>query len=104
MLDLFSVLEPFGPGSPEPVYALADVRAERAEPVRGGHIRCFLADGAGNRLKAIAWRSADTPTGQRLLAGGGSFQVAGRLRRDDWQGRDGVQFEIDDIAESPRGA
>jgi single-stranded-DNA-specific exonuclease len=104
MLDLFSVLEPFGPGAPEPVYALADVRAERAEPVRGGHIRCFLADGAGNRLKAIAWRSADTPTGQRLLAGGGSFQVAGRLRRDDWQGRDGVQFEIDDIAESPRGA
>jgi single-stranded-DNA-specific exonuclease len=40
--------------------------------------------------------------GQRLLAGGGSFHVAGRLRRDDWQGRDGVQFEIDDIADAPR--
>jgi single-stranded-DNA-specific exonuclease len=102
MLDLFSVLEPFGPGAPEPVYALADVRAERAEPVRGGHIRCFLADGAGNRLKAIAWRSGDSAMGQRLLAGGGSFHVAGRLRRDDWQGRDGVQFEIDDIADAPR--
>ncbi len=102
MLDLFSVLEPFGPGAPEPVYALADVRAERAAPVRGGHIRCFLADGAGHRLKAIAWRSGDTAMGQRLLAGGGSFHVAGRLRRDDWQGRDGLQFEIEDIAEAPR--
>lgn len=104
MLDLFRVLEPFGPGAPEPVYALADVRAERAEPVRGGHIRCFLTDGAGHRLKAIAWRSGDSPMGQRLLAGGGSFHVAGRLRRDDWQGRDGLQFEIDDVAEAPRAS
>jgi len=104
MLDLFSVLEPFGPGAPEPVYALADVRSERAAPVRGGHIRCFLADGGGNRLKAIAWRSGDSAIGQRLLAGGGSFHVAGRLRRDDWQGRDGLQFEIEDIAEARRAS
>jgi single-stranded-DNA-specific exonuclease len=68
MLDLFRALEPFGPGAPEPVYAMADVRAERAEPVRGGHIRCILADGAGHRLKAISWRSGDSAMGQRLLA------------------------------------
>jgi single-stranded-DNA-specific exonuclease len=92
-------LAPFGPGSPEPVFALADVRAERAEPVRGGHVRCALVDVAGRRLKAIAWRAADTPVGQRLLQGGVSLHAAGRLKRDDWQDRKGVQFEIEDVAE-----
>ena len=100
MLELFGVLEPFGPGTPEPVYALADVRVERAEPVRGGHIRCFLADGAGSRLKAIAWRAGDNDLGRRLLLAGGAVHAVGRLKRDDWQGRDGLQFEIEDLADT----
>jgi single-stranded-DNA-specific exonuclease len=103
MFDTFGVLAPFGPGAPEPIYALADVRSERAEPVRGGHVRCFLVDASGNRLKAVAWRAGDSPVGRRLLAGGGTFHAAGRLKRDDWQGRDGLQLEIEDAAEAPRG-
>jgi single-stranded-DNA-specific exonuclease len=99
LLDLFSRLEPFGPGAPEPVVALADVRIERAEPVRGGHVRCVVADGYGGRLKAIAWRAGDTPVGRRLLAAGPSVHLAGRLKRDEWNGRSGVQLEIEDVAE-----
>jgi single-stranded-DNA-specific exonuclease len=99
LLDLFSRLEPFGPGAPEPVVALADVRIERAEPVRGGHVRCVVADGYGGRLKAIAWRAGDTPVGRRLLAVGPSVHLAGRLKRDEWNGRSGVQLEIEDVAE-----
>ncbi|HEX4742216.1 MAG TPA: single-stranded-DNA-specific exonuclease RecJ [Caulobacteraceae bacterium] len=99
LLDLFARLEPFGPGAPEPVVALADVRIERAEPVRGGHVRCTVVDGYGGRLKAIAWRAGDTPVGRRLLAAGPSVHLAGRLKRDDWNGRSGVQLEIEDVAE-----
>ena len=44
-------LAPFGPGNPEPVFALADVRIERPMAVRGGHVRCNLVDGSGGRLK-----------------------------------------------------
>lgn len=98
-LDMFSVMEPFGPGVPEPVYALAGVSPERAEPIKGGHIRCYFRDITGARLKAIAWRSGDTALGRRLLAGGGVLHVVGRLKRDDWQARDGLQLEIEDIAE-----
>ena len=99
LLDLFARLEPFGPGAPEPVVALADVRIERAEPVRGGHVRCVVVDGYGGRLKAIAWRSGDTAIGRRLLAAGPSVHLAGRLKRDDWKGRSGVQLEIEDVSE-----
>ena len=95
----FQSLAPFGPGNPEPVFALADVRVERIRPMNGGHIRCDLVDGRGQAIKAIAWRSADTPIGRRLAAGGGTVHAAGRLKPDDWQGRGGVELEIEDLAD-----
>ncbi len=104
LLDEFAALAPFGPGNPEPLFALADVRVERPIPIRGGHLRCDLVDPHGGRLKAIAWRSDDTPLGRRLAASGGAVHVAGRLKADDWNGRAGVQLEIEDVADPRRAA
>ena len=98
----FQRLAPFGPGNPEPVFAIADVRVERAMALRGGHVRCMLTDASGGRLKAVAWRVEDTEIGRRLLGGGGGVHVVGRLKPDDWQGRRGVEFEIDDVADPRR--
>jgi single-stranded-DNA-specific exonuclease len=104
LFEEFSVLAPFGPGNPEPVFGLADVRVERPFPLRGGHVKCDLVGSGGGRLKAIAWRSADTPIGARLLAAGGAVHVTGRLKPDDWNGRRGVQLEIDDLADPHRAS
>ncbi len=95
----FLQLAPFGPGNPEPLVCLAGVRLERARPMRGGHMRCALVDGSGGALNAVAWRIANTALGRRLMAGGGALHVVGRLRADDWQGRGGVQLEIEDAAD-----
>jgi single-stranded-DNA-specific exonuclease len=95
----FQRLTPFGPGNPEPVFAAANVVIDYPQVMRGGHIRCGLTDGAGAKLKAIAWRAEDTDLGRRLLAGGGGLHVAGRLKADDWNGREGVQLEIEDAAD-----
>jgi len=99
LFEDFQRLQPFGPGNPEPSFALADVRIEQAMPMRGGHLRCLLTDGHGARLKAVAWRALDTDLGRRLAAGGGALHVAGRLKADDWNGREGVQLEIEDAAD-----
>ena len=98
----FQRLAPFGPGNTEPLFALADVKVERPTALRGGHVRCTLTDRTGGRLKAIAWRCEDTDWGRRLLSEGGLVHVAGRLKPDDWQGREGVQFEIEDVADPRR--
>jgi single-stranded-DNA-specific exonuclease len=97
--DDYQRLAPFGPGAPEPTFALADVRAEYAKAMKGGHVRCTLSDGMGAKIRAIAWRAEDTPLGQRLLGGGGALHVAGRLKPDDWMGRDAVELEIEDAAD-----
>ncbi len=95
----FQRLAPFGPGNPEPVFAAADMRIERPMAVRGGHVRCTLTDGSGGKLKAVAWRVENTEAGRRLMVEGGAVHVAGRLKPDDWNGREGVEFEIEDVAD-----
>lgn len=102
LLERFLALAPFGPGNPEPVFALADAQVERPMMLRGGHIRCSLTDRSGGRLKAVLWRGEGTEAGARLMAGGASIHVAGRLKADDWNGREGVELEIEDIADPRR--
>ncbi len=99
LYDAVLALEPFGPGNPEPRFAVADVRVERLTPLRGGHLRCALVDAQGRSLRAVAWRVADTDLGRRLQAGGGTVHAAGRLKADDWNGRAGVELEIEDLAD-----
>lgn len=101
LLDDFQRLAPFGPGNPEPLFALSQVRPERVSALKGGHVRMDLVGPTGDRIKAISWRSAETPLGQRLLAGGGPLDVVGKLKPDDYMGRNGVQLEIED-AHDPR--
>ncbi|MDP2259688.1 MAG: single-stranded-DNA-specific exonuclease RecJ [Caulobacter sp.] len=99
----FQRLAPFGPGNPEPMFAVADARVERPMMLKGGHVRCTLTDASGGRLKAVAWRAGETELGDRIMSGGGGLHVVGRLKPDDWQGRESVELEIEDAAD-PRMA
>lgn len=99
-LALVEQLAPFGSGNPEPRFAIPAARILFAEPVGGAHVRCTIGDAAGaGRLKAIAFRCLDNPLGAALLDRGGALlHLAGHLRADNWNGRTGVQFCIDDAA------
>jgi single-stranded-DNA-specific exonuclease len=99
LFDGFQRLTPHGPGNPEPMFALEGVVAREPAPMGQGHVRCRLTGPDGASVRAVAWRCADLPLGRALLAGQGGLMVAGRLRADDWNGRRGVQFEIEDVAD-----
>ncbi|MEW6538660.1 MAG: single-stranded-DNA-specific exonuclease RecJ [Pseudomonadota bacterium] len=99
LFESFERLAPFGPANPEPSFALSGVQAREPVAMNGGHVRCRLVGPDGASVKAIAWRCADLPTGQALLSGQGGLSVVGRLKADDWNGRKGVQFEIEDVAD-----
>ena len=99
LVELLARLEPYGVGNAEPVFAVRGARAVRSEVAGSGHVRCILADAAGGRLKAIAFRSLETPLGQALLRTSAvPLHVAGHLRADSWAGPDGVQLVIEDAA------
>lgn len=99
---LIERMAPFGAGNAEPRFAFANLRVLRATVVgkEQSHVSCMLGDGAGTgRLKAIAFRAFESALGPALLQSqGAGFHVAGHVRADTWQGREGVQLLIDDAA------
>ncbi|WP_085617994.1 single-stranded-DNA-specific exonuclease RecJ [Thalassospira alkalitolerans] len=102
-VDLITALEklgPFGAGNAEPRFVFPECRVVKSDVVGADHVRCILSGSNGKgRLKAIAFRSLDNDMGQTLLKHGGRpLHILGHLRRDSWQGREGVQLMIDDVA------
>ncbi|MCP4330756.1 MAG: single-stranded-DNA-specific exonuclease RecJ [Alphaproteobacteria bacterium] len=101
LLAILAQAGPFGAGNPEPRFVVPVARLAFADVVGQDHVRCTLSDDSGGQLKGIAFRSVGTALGQALLdARGGTLHVAGHLRADTWQGRDGVQLIIEDAAET----
>lgn len=99
--DLMTALErigPFGPGHPEPVFAIPEVRVNYASAVKGEHVRFVLEDARGARIRGISFRSAKAPLGEALLAREGAFHVAVKLKRDTYGGGDKVEAELLDAA------
>jgi single-stranded-DNA-specific exonuclease len=95
---------PYGQGNREPKFALADVRVFDAKQIGEdkSHVSCRISDReGGNALKAIAFRSTDTPLGNALLQASQQqtcLHLAGDLDINEWQGRESPQLLISDGA------
>ncbi|MBR1948546.1 MAG: single-stranded-DNA-specific exonuclease RecJ, partial [Alphaproteobacteria bacterium] len=62
------------------------------------HVKCILTSQNGGNIKAIAFRVGDNQIGHAMInAKKDFFDVVGVLRHDKWNGRNDVQFIIDDI-------
>lgn len=88
---------PFGVGNPLPCYAFHRVFPVHARIVGANHVSCLLADDTRGRVKAIAFRSADTPVGDALLRGR-PVDIAGRIQVSTWRGRKRAEVQIQDVA------
>jgi single-stranded-DNA-specific exonuclease len=93
---------PYGSGNPEPVFVFPHHRLVEAGEVKG-HVRINLKSGDGASVGGIAFRSADRPLGQALLAARGkALHVAGTLALDTWGGTPKVSLRVIDIADPAR--
>jgi single-stranded-DNA-specific exonuclease len=97
--DIVEHSGPFGPGNPEPVFALTNMRADYVKSVGKDHLACTLVSDTGEKVRAIAFRAADTPLGE-LLRSRARLHVAGKIRADDWRGGEAAQMQISDAAKS----
>ena len=100
LVEALAVGGPYGTGWPAPRIAAGPIRIVKADIVGNGHVRVIAAGDDGPSLKAIAFRAADTPLGQTLLAAAPHRRLwlAGRVRTDDWAGRPAAELHIDDAA------
>lgn len=101
--DLCDALEaggPYGAGWPAPRVAAGPVRVIKADVVGNGHLRLIVAGDDGRRIKAIAFRMAASPLGEAMLAAPShrKLWVAGRVKKDEWDGRVGAELHLEDAA------
>lgn len=100
--ELVTVLEnagPYGSAAPEPMMAMAAHVLADVGIVGNGHVRARWKAGDGAVLGAIAFRAAETPLGQALLAARGTrLHVAGTLSIDRWGGAERAQMRMVDVA------
>jgi len=90
---------PFGSGNPEPIFAFPEHRVADVSVVGGAHVRVRLESRDGSRLDAMAFRCAEAPLGQALLAARGErLHLAGSLSIDRWGGGEKASLKVVDVA------
>ena len=99
LLDLLERLEPFGAGNPEPRFVIPSLEVKYATVVGDQHIKCRLAEKGSSEINGICFRAVGTKIGDVLLNQSGlQIHVAGKIRKNLWQGRASLQIIVDDIA------
>ena len=101
--DLCDALDaggPYGAGWPSPRVAAGPVSIVKADVVGNGHLRLVVAGDDGRRIKAIAFRMADSALGQAMLAAPAhrKLWLAGRMKRDEYNGNVSAELLLDDAA------
>jgi single-stranded-DNA-specific exonuclease len=103
LVQLMEQAGPFGAGNPGIRLMLSNIKVIRADIAGENHVRVICceagADASSGSLKAMAFRSSATPLGEALLnAKGRAMHIIGQARINNWQGRETVDFFIDDVA------
>ncbi|MFC7535817.1 single-stranded-DNA-specific exonuclease RecJ [Sphingomonas sp. GCM10030256] len=100
LCDALDAAGPYGAGWPSPRVVSGPARLIKTGVVGNGHVRGLACGDDGASFKWIAFRAADTPLGQTLLAAGSDrrFWLAGSIKRDEWNGGDRAEMHLDDAA------
>ncbi|HEX8375124.1 MAG TPA: DHHA1 domain-containing protein, partial [Geminicoccaceae bacterium] len=100
LCDALEAGGPYGAGWPAPRVAAGPVRVIKAEVVGSGHLRVIVAGDDGRRIKTIAFRMAQSPLGEAMLAAPPhrKLWIAGRIKRDEWGDRVAAELHLEDAA------
>ena len=90
---------PYGQGWAAPRVASGPWVMVKCDIVGENHVRAILSGADGARLKAMAFRAADTPLGVAMVsAGKRPLYLGGGVRRDDWGKTPAAELHLDDLA------
>ena len=100
LCDALEEAGPYGAGWPQPRVAAGPARLIKTAIVGDGHVRGIACGDDGKSFKWIAFRSADSPLGQALLAAPPDqrWWLAGTIKRDEWNGGTYAEMHLEDAA------
>ncbi|MEA3304983.1 MAG: hypothetical protein U9Q15_04615 [Patescibacteria group bacterium] len=95
-IEMIDSLQPFGMGNPEPVFACMELRLDEVHVMgkEKEHMR-FKFSWDNKQYSAVYWRSAEK--WEDKLHPGMIVDIAGRLEKNEWNGKITLQLQIVDI-------
>jgi single-stranded-DNA-specific exonuclease len=94
-IKCISTLEPFGMGNRHPKFVIPNVRILCTRIVGENHLAFSLADKKGKSIRAVSFRSLNTPIGDILMKEKNPVDVLGTPSVSSWNGQ--VSFQLNDI-------
>jgi len=93
------VLSPFGTGNPEPKFLIEDLKLVNSNIVANKHIKAIFYSKSNVVVKAIAFNSVGTVLESYLVKNNkSSMNIAGTLISNNWNGKNNIEFVINDIS------
>jgi single-stranded-DNA-specific exonuclease len=94
-----NLLAPFGSGNPEPRFIIQNLKTVNGKIVGENHVKSVLIGKDGSSIKTIAFNALNNNLSAYLLKKNNkSFNIAGKLSLNEWNGQSNVEFIIDDIS------
>lgn len=99
-LEAIEQAGPFGMGNPSPRWVIPQAKVVRCDRLKDKHLRAIISDVSSKKsLTAMAFNAVGTSLGDWLEQSGGQpLHLAGTVKANRWQGRESLQFMIDDAA------
>jgi single-stranded-DNA-specific exonuclease len=100
LCDAMDAAGPYGAGWPAPRIAAGPARLIKVGIVGNGHVRGIACGDDDRSFKLIAFRAAETPLGQAMLAAAPDrrWWLAGTIKRDEWNGGNAAEMHLEDAA------
>jgi single-stranded-DNA-specific exonuclease len=96
-MESLEQLAPYGQSNPTPLFVINDVHLKKVTALPQGHISCLFSDFKGKTIKGFSFKAMDSDLGAALLAQAGSrITLIGSPKVNSWNGRDTVEFMIQD--------
>ena len=96
LINKINLLEPYGTGNKEPVFAFENFRISKIIDTNNNHVKVVIKKGSFY-LNAICFNSKNKDIGNYLLNYKKNFNVAGKINLNEWNSKTNIELIIDDI-------
>ena len=96
LIEKLNYLEPYGSGNREPTFGFEDFKVSKVIETNNNHIKVVLQKG-NFYIDGISFNSKNKDIGNYLMNYKKPFNVAGKIKLNEWNGRSKIELIIDDI-------
>jgi len=96
LINKINILEPYGSGNKEPTFAFENFKVNKVIETSNNHVKVIIQKGAFY-LNAICFNSKNKDIGSYLINYKKNFNVAGKIKLNEWNGKSRIELIIEDI-------